>query len=141
MANFLQIQADEVLKNLSIETQPEYFMNEEQIIDLIKNGSLDAFLDCLDYAPVGVIDLLKEYAVSIPLSDYKKREAMREKLNFDVDKILANKKAEEEEVKNPGGFIPDAKEDVKSTAPARPTGRRTTATYKSSTPERPKASK
>lgn len=130
-----------MLKNLSIETQPEYFMNEEQIIDLIKNGSLEAFLDCLDYAPVGVIDLLKEYAVSIPLSDYKKREAMREKLNFDVDKILANKKAEEEEAKNPGGFIPDAKEDVKSTAPVRPTGRRTTVTYKSSTTERPKASK
>lgn len=94
MANFLQIQNEEVVANLGIHTEPEYNMNEEQIIELIKTGSLDAFLDCLDFAPVGVIDLLKKFSVSIPLVDYDKRQALKEKTGFDVDIALKNLIAE-----------------------------------------------
>jgi hypothetical protein len=65
-------------------------MTEQQIIELIQTGSLDAFLDCLDFAPVGVIDLLKKYSVSVPLSDYDKRQALKEKTGFDVDVALKN---------------------------------------------------
>ena len=75
----------------------------QQIVDLIRTGSLDAFLDCLDFAPVGVIDLLKKYAVSVPLADYEKRKALKEKTGFDVDAALKNiaaEKAEEEAGKN-----------------------------------------
>ena len=90
MANFLQIQSAEATANLGIHTEPEYNMTEEQIIDLIKTGSLDAFLDCLDFAPVGVIDLLKKFSVSVPLADYDKRKALKEKTGFDVDVALKN---------------------------------------------------
>lgn len=90
MANFLQIQSEEATKELGIHTEPEYNMTEEQIVALIKIGSLDAFLDCLDFAPVGVVDLLKKYSVSIPLSDYEKRQALKEKTGFDVDLALKN---------------------------------------------------
>lgn len=86
-----------MLESFNMNVQPEYFMDDKQIIELIKNGSYEAFLDCLDYAPTGVIDLLKKYSVEVPLSDYNKREAMKTKLDFDVDKALANKKAEEAE--------------------------------------------
>ena len=89
-------------------------MSEEQIVDLIKNGSLDAFLDCLDYAPVGVIDLLKKYAVSLPMNDIKKRQALKEKTGFDVD--VAIKNAEAEKADDNGA--------------AAPTGRRATTNYK-----------
>jgi hypothetical protein len=70
---------------------------KEQIIDLIKTGSLDAFLDCLDFAPVGVIDLLKKFAVSVPLADYEKRQALKEKTGFDVDIALKNMIADKAE--------------------------------------------
>jgi hypothetical protein len=72
-------------------------MTEEQIIDLIKTGSLDAFLDCLDFAPVGVIDLLKKFSVSVPLADYDKRQALKEKTGFDVDIALKNMIADKAE--------------------------------------------
>ena len=38
MANFLQIQSEGVPKSLGIKTEPEYYMNEQQVIDLLKNG-------------------------------------------------------------------------------------------------------
>lgn len=130
MANFLQIQAEEALRDLSVSVEPEYYMSEQQIKELLESGSFEAFLDCLDFAPTGVLDLIKDYAVKLPLSDYKKREALRDKLGFDVDKALANKKAEEEEAKNPGGFVADGSKTTTTATTTRPAARRTTANYK-----------
>jgi hypothetical protein len=48
-------------------------MSEAQIQKLILTGTLDEFLDCLDFAPIGTIDLLKAYCVSLPVTDYEKR--------------------------------------------------------------------
>lgn len=98
MTNFLQIQDAPATQDLGIHTEPEYHMSEEQIIELIRYGSLDAFLDCLDFAPVGVKDLIKKFAVSVPLTDYEKRKALKEKTGFDVDaalKHIAEEKADE----------------------------------------------
>ena len=39
MANFLQIQSEGVPRSLGMSPQPEYYMSEAQVIDLIKNGS------------------------------------------------------------------------------------------------------
>jgi len=39
----------------------------------MKTGSLDEFLDCLDFAPEGVTDLIKTLAVELPLNDVAKR--------------------------------------------------------------------
>ena len=74
MANFLQIQSEGVPKSSGIKPEPEYYMSEQQIINLLKHGSMDAFLDCLDFAPVGVIELVKKFAVSLPLDNYEKRQ-------------------------------------------------------------------
>ena len=63
--NFLQILNKEVTNDLSVHTEPEYNMSEEQVVDLILNGSLDAFLDALDFAPIGIIDLIKSLSVSL----------------------------------------------------------------------------
>ena len=40
------------------------------------------------------IDLIKSLAVSLPLSDYNKRKALKDKTGFDLDKALTNKEAE-----------------------------------------------
>lgn len=124
MANFLQITDESVTENLNIHTEAEYYMSEEQIAELIQSGSQDAFLDCLDYAPVGVIDLLKKYAVSLPMTDINKREALKKKTGFDVDKAIAMMKAEQEDEEGSEDKItPVAKTGTAG-------GRRTTTTYK-----------
>ena len=126
MANFLQIQSAQVVENLGIHTEPEYNMTEEQIVELIKTGSLDAFLDCLDFAPTGVIDLLKQYAIAVPLSDYDKRKALKEKTGFDVDTALRNIAAEKAEEKETSKITPAAGRRVQPEAET--TGRRTAGT-------------
>ena len=90
MANFLQIQSAGVPASLGIKTEPEYYMSENQIVDLLKHGTLDQFLDCLDFAPEGVIELIKQFAVTLPLDNYEKRQALKEKLGFNVDAAIAN---------------------------------------------------
>ena len=86
--DYLVIKDPEVLKELNINVEPEYFYNKEEVINLLEHGTLDEFLDCLDFAPDGVLELVKEYAVTLPLNDVSKRKAIRDKLNFDVDKAI-----------------------------------------------------
>lgn len=88
IAEYLQIKNQDVIDGYGFEPEPEYYMTEADIIELIKNGSLDAWLDCLDFAPAGVIDLVKKLSISVPLSDYEKRKALSEKLKFDVDAAI-----------------------------------------------------
>ena len=123
MANFLQITDEKVTESLNIHTEPEYYMSEQQIVDLIKTGSLDAFLDCLDYAPVGIIDLLKRYAVSLPMTDTQKRRALQEKTGFDVTKAIEMVEAEQKD--DEVGTTKVKAEETTSSG-----GRRSTANYK-----------
>ena len=122
--NFLQIEEEEITDDLGVIRVPEYDMSEQQVADLILNGSLDAFLDALDFAPIGVMDLIKKFSVSLPITDMEKRRALKEKTGFDVDKAIENAKADKEpETAKPA-------ETKAASTPAAPTGRRTTTNYK-----------
>jgi len=96
---YLRIEDRELVEELLGEdsVEPEYFMTEEDIKNFIISSSYEEFLDCLDFAPEGRLDLIKRFAVELPLNDSQKREAIREKLKFDVDKALALINAPEEE--------------------------------------------
>ena len=99
LEEYLIIDDKEVLKELNFDPEPEYYYSEEDIINLMKNGSLDEFLDCLDFAPEGVKETIKILAVDLPLNDVAKRKAINEKLHFNVDNAIAIKEASEEEEK------------------------------------------
>lgn len=90
LENFLQILEEEVTTDLNVHREVEYDMSEAQIRDLLLSGSLDAFLDALDFAPIGVIDLIKTMSVQLPLTDLNKRRALKEKTGFDVDRALVH---------------------------------------------------
>ena len=97
LANFLQIQSAEGLQKVGLNPQPEYHMSEQDIAKLMTTGSLDEFLDCLDFAPPGVIDLVKKLSVSLPLGDVSKRRALKEKTGFDCDAALKHVMEEQED--------------------------------------------
>lgn len=97
MNRYLQIGNAAVTNNLNLTTEPEYYMSEQDIRELIVNGSMDAFLDCLDFAPVGVLDLIKKLSIAIPCNDIAKRKAIKEKLGFDVNKALEHIATEHED--------------------------------------------
>lgn len=122
IANFLQIMENEVTDDLNVHREPEYNMSEEQVRDLILNGSIDAFLDALDFAPIGVIDLIKTMSVQLPITDMAKREALKAKTGFDVDKAIENDRASKEDDKKETIADKPAERRVTESAPA---GRRT----------------
>jgi hypothetical protein len=126
MAGYLQITEDEATQNLNIKTEPEYYMNEKQIIELLQTGSLDQFLDALDFAPVGVIDLIKQFSVSLPLENTAKRKALKEKTGFDVDKALVHIEEEKRDVESSEEETPVRR--VKTETQTE--GRRATSNYK-----------
>lgn len=122
--NYLQIGNNaEVLNSFNLRPEPEYFLNETQIKNLLLTGSLDEFLDCLDFAPMGVIDLIKKYAVDLPLNDYNKRRAIKEVLGFDVDSAIKNNELSKEDTKTneaPTRRVTEKKEvEETSTVPQR----------------------
>lgn len=121
LISFLQVDSTGVLNTLGIQPQPEYNMSEAQIKELLLNGDYNAFLDCLDFAPTGVIDLVKKFAVELPLSDLNKRKALKAKTGFDVDKAIEN-----------SGKEPDPKEEeqMKAAVSTPTSGRRTNVDYK-----------
>lgn len=131
MKRFLQIE-ESMLNEISMTVEPEYWLDDEGVKKLLATGSLDEFLDCLDFAPSGVIDLVKKNAISLPLNDVAKREALLKKTGFDVDTVLRNQKLAKEDEPN-----------IEQPAPQRrvqkaDTGRRTAPNYKVISQETPK---
>lgn len=127
MSDFLQLDDDDLIDNFNINAQPEYYMSEAQVAELIKSGSYEAFLDCLDYAPIGVIDIVKRLAVSMPMNDLQKAKALKEKTGFDLEAALANMRAEQEDE---GDILTPAEEAKPRAAATASTGRRTNSNYK-----------
>ena len=97
LSQFLQILDLEAIEKTNIRVEPEYHMSEADVAKLIQTGSLDAFLDALDFAPVGVIDLIKNLSISIPMVDIPKRKALKEKTGFDVEAALRHQEEEKED--------------------------------------------
>jgi hypothetical protein len=126
--NYLLIKSAEAINELGVHTEPEYYMTETEVIALIKTGSLDAWLDCLDFAPHGVIEMIKKLSVSTPLNDYEKRRALKEKTGFDVDAAIKHLEEEKEEEKELKQGPPKRRVQVEETEAQTP-ARRTTPKY------------
>lgn len=130
LSNFLQIMDEAGIKQVGLRPEPEYHMSESDVVRLITHGSVDEFLDCLDFAPPGVIDLIKTLSVKVPLTDLNKRQALKAKTGFDCDAALRHV-LEEKEDETPANAAAPAQRRVQKTE----TGRRTeTPKYKVTTP-------
>ena len=88
LEEYLSIQDPAALDELQMKVEPEYFYTEDKIKEILLSGSLDEFLDMLDFAPVGIIESIKSLAVSLKLNDVAKREAILEKTGFNVSRAI-----------------------------------------------------
>jgi hypothetical protein len=133
LSQFLQILDLEGIQKANIKTEPEYHMSEADVSKLITSGSLDAFLDCLDFAPIGVIDLIKKLSISIPMVDIQKRKALKEKTGFDVEAAL--KHQEEDKEDDQKTILKQNNGERRVQPEAAPAGRRTAPKYNIVTPK------
>lgn len=91
----LIIDSEDAVKELLGDVDPEYYYKDEDIKKLLTEGSLEQLQDCIDFAPSGVIDLIKQYAVELEINDNSKRDAIAARLGFNVNKAIEAKKEKE----------------------------------------------
>lgn len=100
---YLIIHNEELLKELLGEVEPEYYYSEDEVKALLLSGSLEQLQDCLDFAPSGVIDLIKSLAVSLKIDNVSKRKAIQDKTGFNVTRAIEiNEETDEETASKEG---------------------------------------
>lgn len=84
--DYLLVDDKEWVKQHWADVPIEYFWGEEEITNCLLHDSLDLFSETIDYAPDGVLDIMKRISWQLPLSDLNKVNVMREhpRLGFDV---------------------------------------------------------
>lgn len=99
LKDYLIIDNNEAVRELIADVEPEYFYTEEDVKKLLgPAGTLAQLQDCLDFAPAGVIELVKDIAVKTKLNDMSKREAIFAKTGFNVTNAIAiNQETENDE--------------------------------------------
>ena len=93
LKDYLIIQDKEAAEELLGNVEPEYYYTKDTIRTLLTEGTLEQLQDTLDFAPKGVIDLVKEEAVELPVNNVAMRDEILKKTNFNVDKAVEMKKA------------------------------------------------
>lgn len=96
LKNYLIMFNEEAVTELIGEVEPEYYYTNEDIENLLIKGTLDQLDDCLTFAPVGVVEMVKSIAVKIKLNDMDKRELIFEKTGFSPDNAIKNNKYAED---------------------------------------------
>lgn len=110
LLNYFIINDTDALSALQIETEPEYFYTETEVRKLLTEGSLDQLEDCLNFAPDGVIELIKKISVETELPDMRKRKLITSKIGFNIDNAITVNEIMNED---------DNKSDEKTVKPVR----------------------
>lgn len=118
------VEPQELIEELfpgKLDTQPEYAYGDKEITYMLESATVDAFKDFIDFAPLGILEIVKEKAVSLPLQSYDKRQYMLEKLDYDVDAAIKNdrdsKEGEEIAVDRPQRRVQPAASAAPKTQP------------------------
>jgi hypothetical protein len=88
LRNYLIVDDKSALDFLNIDPEPEYYYTEKEIKVLLEQGTLDQLEDALNFAPQGVIDLIKDISIKIELPDTRKRKMIFDKTGFSVDNAI-----------------------------------------------------
>ena len=103
LKNLLVINNASALTALNMEVEPEYYYSIEDVEKLLFEGTLDQLEDALNFAPEGVINLIKDIAVKKEIPDIRKRDLITKKTGFsinnaiNVNHIMNEESAEEED--------------------------------------------
>ena len=88
LKNLLVINNRDALTALNMEVEPEYFYSAEDVEKLLLEGSLDQLEDALNFAPEGVINLIKDIAVKKEIPDIRKRDLITKMTGFGVQNAI-----------------------------------------------------
>ena len=88
---YLAVEDDEAVKLLyDYELPPEYNYGEAEIDYLLHAGTNEQLFDALDYAPIGVLEMIKSMAIKERPDTTAKVEAINKKFGIDLLLIIKN---------------------------------------------------
>ena len=121
LKNLLLINDQIALDVLNIEPEPEYYYEATDVVKLLTEGTLAQLEDCLNFAPEGVIELIKQKSVELEIPDTNKRKLIQEKTGFSVNNAIYvnTAMAEETSVDSSVEVKVRKAEPIKSTTPER----------------------
>ena len=100
LRDYLMIQNKDAAEELLSEIEPEYYYTDNDLKEILLRGSIPQLEDCLDFAPWGVLENLKDLAIKLKINDLQKRELISKKMNVNISSAInANTLTEEEDVK------------------------------------------
>jgi len=88
LRDYLSIDNNELLDEFGIYAEPEYKWTEADVKEMLLNDSVERLMDCLDYAPAGIVELVKTLAVNLKINDMSKRQAIFEATGLDISKAI-----------------------------------------------------
>lgn len=88
LKDLLVINNRDALSALNMTVEPEYFYSEEDVEKLLFEGSLDQLEDALNFAPEGVINLIKDIAVKKEIPDMRKRDLITKMTGFGIQNAI-----------------------------------------------------
>lgn len=88
LRDYLKIEDAEAVEEILHDVEPEYNYTEKEIKEILLNGSMDQLMDTLDFAPEGVVDLIKDLAIKLEIPDVRKRNAISERTKCDISKAI-----------------------------------------------------
>lgn len=91
----------ELIEELLGEVEPEYNYDRAKVEDILVNGSMDEFMDTLDFAPEGIVDMMKDLAISLEIPDVRKREALSKKTGVNISTAISINHMSEEPDEKP----------------------------------------
>lgn len=128
LENLLVIENVEAQQELLPSVEPEYNYTKTDVENLLSKGSVEQLQDCLDFAPDGVVNMVKDIAVSTELNDMRKREVILEATKFNVSKAIeVNRETERDDAAAATTGRRAAPINATTQENVAPTGRRTAA--------------
>ena len=88
LREYLIIQDKEAAEEILGNVEPEYFYTRDTVKKLLTDGTLAQLQDTLEFAPKGVVDLVKQEAVEMKLDSNVKREEIQKATNFNVTRSI-----------------------------------------------------
>lgn len=88
LEDYLMVDDKEWVEQYLPDAPIEYFWTQEDIKKSMIEDSEELFSETIDYAPRGVLDIIKQLSWRLPLTDMNKIKVLKEKLGFDTMRAI-----------------------------------------------------
>lgn len=88
--DYLNVGNPELAREFGIDCDEviEYNWGQAEVDNVLISGSLDELMDALDFAPQGIVELIKDRAVELRIPDISKRKAIMDATGFDINNTI-----------------------------------------------------